>query len=98
MAIETFFHWDFPLGLRVFDDFRSFCCMKEFGDGFGCVIFARLLTSCRKLQLSPLEHCPLAFHCQQSPRVLLFTLFCPLILDHGVCLLISVSGPKIPVS
>ena len=49
----------------------------------------------RKLQLSPLEHCPLVFYCQQSPRHSLFTLFCPLILDHGVCLIISVSGFKI---
>ena len=60
----------FPLGLRVFDAFFSSCCMKEFGDGFGCVIFARLLKSWRKLQLSPLEHCPLASHSQQSPRLL----------------------------
>ena len=37
----------------------SFCCMKEFGQGFECVDFARLLTLRRKLQLSLLEHCPL---------------------------------------
>ena len=36
MAMETFFHWDCPLGLRVLDAFLSLCCMKEFGDGFGC--------------------------------------------------------------
>ena len=35
----------FPLGLRVLDVFLSLCCMEEFGDGFVCVIFARLLTS-----------------------------------------------------
>ena len=64
---------------------------------FGCVDFARLLISYRKLQLSPFEHCPLAFHCQQSPG-LLFTLFCPLILDHGVLLKISASGPKVLIS
>ena len=73
------FLWDFGFLYA----FRSFCCIKEFGDGFGCVIFARFLTSCRKLQVSPLEHCPLNSHCQ-SPRVLfLFTRFCTLILDHG---------------
>ena len=43
-AIETFYHWDLlPLGLRVLDAFLSFCCMKEFGDGFGCVNFARFI-------------------------------------------------------
>ena len=30
----------------------------------------RASASCRKLQMSPFEHCPLAFHCQQSPRLL----------------------------
>ena len=34
-----------PLGLRVLDAFLSFCCTKEFGDGFGCVFLKRLLTS-----------------------------------------------------
>ena len=56
--------------------------------------FCTLMISWRKLQMSPLEHCPLAFHCQHSPRVLC-SRCCPLILDHGVCLIISVSGSKI---
>ena len=34
-----------PLGLLVLDDFRSFCCMKEFGDGFNGVTFPRLFVS-----------------------------------------------------
>ena len=51
--------------------------------------------SWRKLQLSPLEHCLLTFHCQQSPRLLCSRCFCHLILDHGACLKISVSGFKI---
>ena len=98
-AIETFYHWDaFPLGLRVLDAFLSFRCMKEFGDEFGCDIFARLLKSWRKLQLSPLEHCPLASHCQQSPRILCPRCFVPWILDHGVSFIISVPGAKIPIS
>ena len=59
-----------PLGLRVFDAFRSICCIKELGEGFGGVDFAPLSLSCRKLQLSPFEHCPLALHCQQSRRLL----------------------------
>ena len=56
-----------PLGLRVLDDFRSLCCMKEFGDGL----------SWRKLQLSPFTHCPLVSHCQQSPRILCTRCFVP---------------------
>ena len=71
-AIETFYRWDFlPLGHRVLDAFLSFCCIKELGDGFGCVDFARLSLSCPKTQqLSPFQHCPLASHCQQSPSLL----------------------------
>ena len=99
MAIETFFHLGFfPLGLRVLDTFLSFCCMKELGDGFGCVDFARLFISCGKLQLSPLEHCPLAFQLPTISRTSLFPLFRPLILDHGACFKISISGTKILIS
>ena len=58
MAIETFHHWDSPLGPRVLEAFLSFCCMKEFGDGFDGVIFPRLLISWRKLRLSPLSTLP----------------------------------------
>ena len=50
-----------------------------------CVIFARLLIS-------------LISHCQQSPRILCPRCFCSLILDHGVLLKISTSGPKIIIS
>ena len=69
-----------PLGLLALDAFSTFCRMKELGEGFGCVDFARLFISCRKLQLSPFEHCPLASHCQQSPRVLCPRCFVPLFL------------------
>ena len=45
-------------------------CKKEFKK-FGRIDFAPLFVSCQKLQLSPSEHCPLAFHhCQQSFRLL----------------------------
>ena len=44
-AIETFYHWDFPLGLRVLDAFFTLCRVEELGEGFGCVDFARLLIS-----------------------------------------------------
>ena len=88
----------FPLGLRVLDAFLSFCRMKELGERFGCVNFARLFISWRKLQLSPFEHCPLAFPLPTISKNSLYTLFCSLILDHGVLLIISISAPKISVS
>ena len=70
-AVEPFSHLDFCLlGLLVLDAFFTFCCVEDLGGGFGCVDFARLSLSCRQLHLSPFEHYPLAFHCQQSPRLL----------------------------
>ena len=38
---------------------------------------------------------PVSFPLSTISQTSLFTLFCPLILDHGVCLIISVSGFKI---
>ena len=101
-AIETFFHWDFlPLGLRFLDAFFSSCRVEELGDGLGSIFFARLLISWRKLQLSPWEHCPFDSVRLPVPTISknsLYTLFCPWILDHGVLLISSVSGPKILIS
>ena len=37
-------------------------------------------------------------HCQQHSKNSLYTLFCSLILDHGVLLIISISGAKIHIS
>ena len=61
-AIETFYHWD---SRRI----SHFAAWKN-SETDSVVIFARLLISWKKLQVSPLEHCPLAVHCQQSPGVL----------------------------
>ena len=88
----------FPLVLRVVDACRSFCCMKEFGDVFDCVIFPRLLISWRKLQLSPFTHCPLVSHCQQSPRILCTRCFVPWFMTTAFFSKISISGAKILIS
>ena len=52
--------WLLLLGFLVLDAFLT--AQRSSEDRFGCVIFARLSTSWRKLQLSPLEHCPVASH------------------------------------
>ena len=72
--------------------------MKEFGDGFDGVTFPRLSISWRKLQLSPFSHCPLVSHLPTISKNSLYTLFCSLILDHGVLLIIFISDPKILIS
>ena len=41
---------------------------------------------------------PVGFPLPTISKNSLYTLFCPLILDHGVLLVISISGPKILIS
>ena len=41
---------------------------------------------------------PVGFQLPTISKNSLYTLFCSLILDHGVLLIISVSGPKILIS
>ena len=87
-----------PLGLRGSRRFSFILLHERIWRRIWWCLFARLLTSWRKLQLSPSEHCPLAFHCQQISKNALSTLFCPLILDQGVLLIISISVTKIVIS
>ena len=56
-------------------------------------IFHTLLRRRSRRRIRLCRFCTL--HCQQSPRLLLFTLFCPLVLDQGVSFIISASGAKI---
>ena len=72
--------------------------MKEFGDGFGCVIFARLLTSVTETTIVSFRALPVGFPLPTFSKNFLSTLFCPLILDHGVSFIISVPGAKILIS
>ena len=59
-AIETFYHWDSCLWDFGFStDFSHSAAWENWGERFGCFIFARLFISWRKLQLSPFTHCPL---------------------------------------
>ena len=57
--------------------------------------FCTLIFSVSETAVVSFRTCPLAFHCQQYPRLLLFTLFYPAILDHGACFKISIFGFKV---
>ena len=88
----------FPLGLRFLDAFRSFCCMKEFGDVFECVIFSTLVNIVAETAIVSSRTMPVELPLPTISKNSLYTLFCPLILDHGVLLIISISGAKILIS
>ena len=87
-----------PLGLRVLDVFCSFCCMKEFGDGFDGVIFSTLNDIVAETAIVSFYTLPVGFPLPTISKNSLYTLFCSLIFDHGVLLIISISGPKILIS
>ena len=77
-AIETFYHWDFFLwdfGFSMI--FAHSAAWKNSEKNSAVSFFARLLTSWRKLQLFPLEHCPLGFPLPTISKYALYTLFCP---------------------
>ena len=73
-----------PLGLRVLYDFRSFCCMKEFGDGFDGVTFTTFIRTVAETAIVAFHTLPVGFPLPTISKNSLYTLFCPLILDHGV--------------
>ena len=87
-----------PLGLRVLDDFRSFCRMKQFGDGFDGELFSTLIHIVAETAIVSFHTLPVGFPLPTISKNSLFTLFCSLILDHGVLLKISASGPIVLVS
>ena len=93
-------HRDIPplelllLELRVLDDFRSLCCMKEFGDGFDDVTFSTLMHIVAETEIVSFHTLPVAFPLLTISKNSLYTLFCSLIFHHGVLLKISIPVPK----
>ena len=87
-----------PLGLRVLDDFRSFCCMKEFGDGFNSVTFPTLIHIVAETAIVSFHTLPVGFLLPKIFMNSLYTLFGSLIFDDGVLLKISFSAPNILIS
>ena len=72
MAVDTFYHWDsflfWDFGFSMF--IAHSAAWKNSETDLMVRLFPCLLIPWRKLQLSPLEHCSLYSHCQQSPRIL----------------------------
>ena len=60
--------------------------------------FCTLIKNVTETASVSLKTLPVGFPLPTISKNYVFTLFCPLILDHGVSIIISVYGPKIPVS
>ena len=59
------------------------------------LLFPRLSISWRKTAIVSFHILPVGFPMPTISKNSLYTLFCSLTLDHGVPLIISISGPKI---
>ena len=69
--------------------------MKEFGDVFDCVLFSKLIDIVAETAVVSSGTLPVELPLPTISKNSLYTLFCPLILDHGASFIISVSGLKI---
>ena len=85
------------MGLRVVDVFLSLCCMTEVGDGFNCH-FSTVINFVTETATASCRALSVGFPLPTISKNSLYTLFCSLILDHGVSFIISVSGAKILIS
>ena len=72
--------------------------MKEFGDGFDGETFPTLIDIVAETAIVSFHTLPVGFLLPTISENSLYTLFCSLILDHGVLLIISISDPKILIS
>ena len=67
-----------PVGALPFEGFLPSCCVCDLGAREDDrAFFPRLLSSWRKLQASPFEHCPFDFHWKHSPSFLSTLTFFP---------------------
>ena len=94
IAIETFFHWDSCLWDFGYSTHFSHSAAWKSSETDSIVIFARLKTLWRKLEIVSFRTRPVGFPLPTISNISLSTLFCPLILDHGVSFIISISDPR----
>ena len=97
-AIETFYHWDFFLWDFEFSMIFAHSAAWKNSETHLTVSFFHAYWhrggNCNCILWSTARWTPIANNLQDS----LYTLFCPLILNHGVSLKISASGPKVLIS
>ena len=94
-AIEPFFPLGLlPLGLLFLDAFLTLCRVEDIGEGFGSDCFCTLVDIVPETAIVSFRTLFVGFPLPTMSLSSLFTLICPLILDHGVCHTISVSDFK----
>ena len=95
MAIETFYHWDSFLWDFGFSTHFSHSAARKNSETYSTVSFCTLIDIVTETASVSFRTLPVGFPLPTISKTSLYTLFCPLILDHGVLLIISISDPKI---
>ena len=97
-AIETFYHWDFYLWDFGFTMISLIRLHERIRRRIWRWTFSTLIHIVAETAFVSSHTLPVGFPLQTISKNSLYTLFCSLILDHGVLLKISASGPKILIS
>ena len=98
MAIETFYHWDlFSSGSSGFRRISLIPLHERIRRRIRLSHFCTLINIVTENAIVNLRTLPVSFPLPTISKNSLYTLFCSLILDHGVSIIISISGAKIPI-
>ena len=84
-----------PLGLRVLDAFLSLCCIERIWRRIRLCRYCTLIHIVSVTAIVSFTTLPVSFPLPTISLTSLFTLFHHLILDHGACFKLSISGLKI---
>ena len=95
MDIETFYHWDSCLWDFGFSMFFFHSVVWKNSETVWLSHLCALIDFVTETIIVSIRALPVGFPLPTISKNSLLTLFCPLILAHGVCLIISVSGFKI---
>ena len=97
-AIVTFYHWDFFLWDFGFSMLFAHSAAWKNSETNSTVSFSTLINIVAETTIVSSSTLPVGLPLPTISKNSLHTLFCPLILDHGVSLIIPTSGAKILIS
>ena len=97
-AIATFYHWDSCLWDFGFSMIFAHSAAWKNSEKDSSVQFCTLLDIVSETAIVSFRTLPVGFPLPTISKNSLYTLFCSLILDHGVLLIISISASKILIS
>ena len=98
MAVETFYHWDSFLWDFGFSTLFLHPAASKNSEMDSAVIFCTFIDIVTETAIVSFRALPVGLTWPTISKNSLSTLSCPLILHHCISFIISVCGPKVPVS